>query len=166
MRLRAVACALALLLPAVACHHLDDDRVPLMPVWLSFNSQAEWQLYGVTAAMDAQLFVKQGERHEWVPPQYQYSAISETGYGGLLLVCDVMGTPKAYDAACPVEIKRTVRVFINDDNKAECPQCHSTYDVFSLDGHPLSGRAADEGWGLRRFSVGPGSRGEYMVVRR
>ena len=72
MRLRGVACALALLLPAVACHHVDDDRVPLMPVWLSFNSQAEWQLYGVTAAMDAQLFVKQGERHEWVPQQYQF----------------------------------------------------------------------------------------------
>ena len=42
------------------------------------------------------------------------------------LVCDVMGVPKAYDAACPVEVKRDVRVFINDEHEAECPVCHST----------------------------------------
>ncbi len=166
MRLRTALLAATALLASLSCHHLDDDRVPVMPVWLSFNTQADWQLYGTPAAMDAQLFLKQGNREEWVPRQYPFAALSETGYGGVLLVADVMGTPKAYDAACPVEVKRTVRVFINDKHEAECPDCHSTFDVFSLDGHPLSGRAAQEGWGLRRFAVGPGSRGEYMVVRR
>lgn len=162
MRLRFAAIVLAAAVAAVsACHHLDDDRVPLMPVWLSFNTQADWTLYGTPAAMDHKLFVKADR----TPANYPYTALDETGYGGVLLVCDVMGYPKAYDAACPVEVKRDVRVRINDDLKAECPVCHSTFDVFSLDGHPLSGRAADEGWGLRRFSVGPGTRGETMVVR-
>lgn len=132
-----------------------------MPVWLSFNSEAEWTLYGTPAAMDARLFVKSTR----TPANFPYSALDETGYGGVLLVCDVMGMPKAYDAACPVEVKRDVRVFINEAHEAECPQCHSTFDVFSLDGHPLSGRAAEEGWGLRGYSVGPGSRGEFRVVR-
>ena len=147
---------------AMSCHHLDDDRVPLMPVWLSFNTQAEWTLYGTPAAMDARIFVKSGR----VPADYPYTALDETGYGGVLLLSDVHGVPKAYDAACPVEVKRDVRVFINGSHEAECPVCHSTFDVFSLDGHPLSGRAAEQGWGLRRFGVGPGSRGEYMVVRQ
>ena len=133
-----------------------------MPVWLSFNSQAEWQLYGVPAALDARLFVKSAAQ----PPNYPYKALEETGYGGILLVCDMMGMPKAFDASCPVEIRRDVRVFINESHEAECPECHSTFDVFSLDGHPLSGRAANEGWGLRRFTVAPGTRGEVMTVRQ
>ena len=137
-----------------------------MPVWLNFNTQADWQLYGVPAAMDARLFVKQGQSQDWQPRQYPFTALNETGYGGILLVCDVMGTPKAFDASCPVEMKRNVRVFINSDDEAECPECHSTYDVFSLDGHPTGGRAANEGWGLRRYSVGPGNRGEYITVHR
>ena len=112
--------------------------------------------------MDARLFVKQS----LIPSDFPYTSIEETGYGGVWLVCDVMGVPKAYDAACPVEVKRDVRVFINDEHEAECPVCHSTFDVFSLDGHPLSGRAAEEGWGLRRYGVGPGGRGEFMVVRQ
>lgn len=162
LRLSLRAAALAIVLAAAAaCQHLDDERVPKMPVWISFNSQADWQLYGTPAALDARIFVKSDR----IPQNFPYHAIDETGYGGVLLVCDLMGTPRAFDAACPVEVKRTVRVFINDHHEAECPQCHSTFDVFSLDGHPLSGRAAQEGWGLRRFSVAPGSRGEYMVVR-
>ena len=155
-----VACLAGMMFSS--CHHLDDDRVPMMPVWLAFKSQAEWTLYGTPAAMDARLFVKQS----LIPSDFPYTSIEETGYGGVWLVCDVMGVPKAYDAACPVEVKRDVRVFINDEHEAECPVCHSTFDVFSLDGHPLSGRAAEEGWGLRRYGVGPGGRGEFMVVRQ
>ena len=159
---RRVAVVAAVLLAAtVSCHHLDADRVPLMPVWLSFNSQPEWTLYGTPAALDHRIFVKS----ERLPANYPYTALNETGYGGVLLVCDVMGNPKAFDAACPVEVSRTVRVFINADNKAECPRCHSTYDVFSLDGHPVGGRAAQEGWGLRRFAVLPGAGGEFLTVR-
>ncbi|MDE6454167.1 MAG: hypothetical protein K2L27_08200 [Muribaculaceae bacterium] len=162
MRKRAAAAVTALALAiAPSCHHLDDDRVPLMPVSLSFNTQADWTLYGTPAALDARLFVKSLR----MPSNYPYTAIDETGYGGIFLVCDVMGTPRAFEAACPVEVKRDVRVFINDSHEAECPQCHSTYDVFSLDGHPLSGRAANEGWGLRRYSVSPGTRGEFMIIR-
>lgn len=166
MNLRATVLASTLALSAAACHHLDDDRVPLMPVGLSFTTQADWQLYGTPAALDARLFVKQGQPQQWMPQNYPYTALSETGYGGVLLVCDVLGNPKAFDAACPVELKRDVRVFINADNEAECPQCHSTYDVFSLDGHPIGGRAANEGWGLRRYYVSPGTRGEFLTVHR
>lgn len=52
---------------------------------------------------------------------YPYTALDETGYGGVLLLSDVHGVPKAYDAACPVEVKRDVRVFINGSHEAECP---------------------------------------------
>ncbi|MDE6497102.1 MAG: hypothetical protein K2L21_00390 [Muribaculaceae bacterium] len=153
--------AVALAIAAAACHHLDDERVPLLRVWLSFNFQADWTRYGTPAAGDYRLFVKS----TLTPSDYPYTALESTGFGGVLLVCDVMGNPKAFCAACPVEVKQDVLVFINDDNHAECPRCHSIFDVFSLDGVPIAGRAADEGWSLRRYSVGPGDRGEYMLVR-
>lgn len=81
-------------------------------------------------------------------------------------MCDVLGTPQAFDLSCPVERSKDVRVFINEDNEylAECPKCHSTYNVFSLLGHPVSGEAASKGYALRRYRVGTGRAGEYMVV--
>ncbi|MDE5594686.1 MAG: hypothetical protein K2I89_03835, partial [Muribaculaceae bacterium] len=139
---------------------LDDQRSPPSPVNIAFPTVGDWNVLGVGGALDYRRFIKE----ELIPADYHYSAISATGFGGVLLVCDVNGNPVAYDLSCPVECKRDVRIFVNTDELVgECPKCHSTYDIFTLGGHPLSGQAAKDGFGLRRYNVGPG-RGDYMLV--
>ncbi|MDE6332891.1 MAG: hypothetical protein K2L80_09865 [Muribaculaceae bacterium] len=154
--------AAVLLTVAVAsCHHLDDDRIPPAPVLIQFNSVADWDAYGVPGAMSWQRFIKS----ERVPRDFPFTAMSATGFGGVLLCGDVNGAPVAYDLSCPVECRSDVRVYIDEEALvAECPKCHSTYDVFSLWGHPLSGEAASRGYGLRRYNVRAGSQNEYRVI--
>ncbi len=157
--LAAIACILPV---ATACDKLDDTRVPNLPVHLVFNSVADWHTWGLGGATDHKRFIISDT--ERVPSGYPFTALDRTGFGGILLVEDVNGNIIPYDLACPVECKSTVRVRIDEDTfTAECPQCHSTYDVFSLYGHPLSGPAARDGYGLRRYHA---SRGNvpYMVI--
>lgn len=144
-----------------ACHTIDDDRIPVAPVDIVFNTVADWNIYGVAGAMDYRYFIRDLRK----PSNYPYTAMTYTGFGGVLLVSDVMGNPQAYDLACPVEADKNVRVEIDDEFLAHCPKCGSTYNVFSLLGHPVSGRATELGYGLRRYHVGPGRNGAaYMVV--
>lgn len=151
-----------LLLPWLAgCDSVDDERVPVRDVRIVFNTIAEWNIYGVGGAMDYRRFI----RDERIPANFPYTAMTFTGFGGVLLTCDVLGNPMAFDLSCPVERKPTVRVEINtDEYVAECPVCHSTYDVFTLPGTPLSGAAAKHGYGLRRYRVGPSQGGAYMLI--
>lgn len=152
---------IALSVCASSCHSLDDDRLPAAAVSLTFYTVADWNTYGVGGALDYRRFIKS----ERIPSNYPYTALNYTGYGGLLLVCDINGNPLVYDLACPVECKYSVRVNVDKESlTAECPVCHSTYDIFSLYGHPLSGTAAERGYGLKRYRIGSGSGGEYMVI--
>ena len=144
-RLIRLGAAVAVVAAAVSCHHLDDDRVPPAPVLIQFNSVADWDVYGVSGAMSWRRFIKS----ERLPSNFPYTAMSATGFGG----------------SCPVECRSDVRIYIDEDALvAECPKCHSTYDVFSLWGHPLSGEAAERGYGLRRYTVRPGGMNEYRVI--
>lgn len=155
--------AAALLVIAVlvgACQSLDDDRIPPCPVNLAFTTQANWNIYGVTGAMDYKKFI----RDQRIPSNFPYAANSYTGFAGILLVANTLGEPMAYDLACPVERMSSVRIDVDPKSfLAECPQCHSKYDVFSLPGHPVSGPAADKGYGLKVYHVGPGQI-DYMLV--
>lgn len=148
------------LLAGTSCRNLDDDRIPPSPVNIAFINEAQWNTCGVTGAMDYRIFIRELR----LPANYAYTAAACTGFGGVLLTCSVLGEPMAFDLACPVERSASTRLFINTDAMvAECPVCHSTYDVFSLPGHPLSGKAASEGFGLKCYSVGRG-RVDYMVI--
>lgn len=133
-----------------ACHTIDDDRIPAAPVQISFPTVADWNVYGVAGALDHRSFIRELRQ----PANFPYTASTFTGFGGILLVCDVLGQPKAFDLACPVECKRDVRIQINPaDNLAHCHVCGSTYNVFSLNGSPVSGSAAQNGYGLRPYHV-------------
>ena len=50
--------------------------------------------------------------------------------------------------------------------EAVCPVCGSHYDVFQSYGAPLSGKAAEIGYGLTTYMVGSGPNGEYRVISR
>jgi len=161
--LRAASILLAVTFTIVSCHHLDDDRIPPVAVRVPFNTVGDWNLYGVAGAGQYRYFIKSEKQ----PVGYPYTALSYTGFGGILLVSDIHGNPVAYDLACPVECKSDIRVsVITDQMIAECPVCHSTYDIVTNYGHPLSGKAAERGYGLRRYLVVGGPQGEYMVITR
>ena len=130
-------------------------------MYITFPTVAQWNVYGVSGALDWRRFV----RSERIPGDFPYTAMTYTGYGGVLLVCDVLGNPLAYDLSCPVECSQNVRVEIStSDNVAVCPKCGSKYNVFSLYGHPVSGPAADRGYGLTRYKVVPGREGTYLQI--
>ena len=154
---------ITLVMAVTSCHTVDNDRIPPAPVYLTFQSVAEWNLYGTPSATSWCLFVK----NEHIPSDFSYTAVSQTGYGGVLLCGDIFGAPVAYDVACPVEARADVRVTVDSEALvAKCPVCGSTYDVFSNYGSPLSGRAASLCYGLQRYYVGAGAAGEYMMVTR
>lgn len=154
-------CALCIVLFA-ACHHIDNHRLPVTYVNVTFLTVGDWDIYGVSGAGLHRNFILP----ERIPAGFPYTAMSSTGLGGILLCTTYFGTPVAYDLACPVECNASVRVFINEDNEAECPKCHSRYDVFEKLGYPVAGRAAEKGWGLEIYRVGGGPQGEYMMITR
>lgn len=159
-----VLLALAVVACICACSHIDDDRIPPAAVYIPFKTVGEWQVYGVAGAMDYRYFVQS----EGEPKGYPYPVAAATGFGGVLLACDVNGLPVAYDMACPVECRYNVRVrVVKNEVYAECPVCHSTYNVFITPyGYPLSGPAAQNHYGLATYIVAPGSMNEFMIVTR
>lgn len=142
------------------CHKSDDHRLPWAEVYIPFLNIAQWERYGVGGAMESRIFNIQAK----LPADFPYAALHRTGFGGVLLVADAQGTPLAYDLACPVEVRYDVRLYINGRFEAECPVCHSTFDVFHSHGAPLSGKAAGKGYALTRYTVGPGANGEYLLI--
>lgn len=142
---------------------LDDERIPRTAVYVPFTTQSEWHQYGVGGALQSRRFI----RSERVPADFPYPDYSYTGYGGLLLTCDVMSAEHVFDLSCPVERRPDVRIVIRDDNFAHCPECGSAYDVFQIQrnaGDPVSGPAFSEGYALRRYRVVYGVDGRYALI--
>lgn len=134
-----------------------------MPVNITFTTVFDWNNYGgVKAVLDTERFI----RDQRIPSVYPYSANTYTGFGGVLLVCDLQSNVTAYDLACPVECRSDVRVTVDHDiNMAVCPKCGSVYDIFALYGQAISGEAADRGYGLTRYTVVDNYSGFYRVIR-
>lgn len=154
--------AAALAVAAASCDSVNDDRIPYTPVRITFPSQGVWVTYGVGGAVETRSFILRDR----VPAGFPYTAMSATGFGGVLLVCDYEGEYRAFDLACPVEVKSSVRIrpIVNEGvPRGECPVCHSTYDIFRYGG-PLSGPAAEHGYALTHYFVGPGFNGEFMAI--
>ena len=143
-----------------SCSHIDNDRLPPAAVRIDFAGVGDWNRYGVGGALEWRRFIKPSE-----PQGFPWTALTYTGFGGVLLVCDVNNQPMAYDLACPYECKNDIRINVVD-TYGECPQCHSTYDIFMNLGSPMSGPAAERGYGLTRYSVHPGAGGSYMSIMR
>lgn len=144
----------ALVLAGCQSVELNDERIPRATVYIPFTTVADWETYGVGGALSSRRFI----RSESVPSGYPYPDYSYTGYGGVLLTCDVNAEPLAFDLSCPVERRSDVRIVIDrNENVAVCHTCGSTYDVFSIHGYgigaPVSGIARTEGYALRTYRV-------------
>lgn len=147
-----------------ACQHIDDDRTPPAGVWVVFATEPVWTKYGAPAALNHKTFILS----ERIPQNFPYTAMMQTGYGGVLLVGDINGNPAAYDLSCPVENKQDIRIKVDEEkHEAYCPKCGSRYAIYSNYGQPLSGPAAekDKLYGLKKYAVAGGPQGEYRVIR-
>lgn len=163
--------AVAALLSITSCDSVNDNRIPYADVHLTFHTVGDWNIYGVKAdAAGHASYIKTPQLT--VPADFPYTALDRTGYGGLLLVTDMLGDLHAYDLCCPVEVRPTVRIEIpvrsdgTFEAYAECPVCKSRYDVFMNRGNAMSGLAAERGYALQRYSVSSGGPTEYRVVTR
>lgn len=143
-------------LASTACDHIDSNRIPPSNVAITFTTIGEWERYGVSGAGQYRRFIKGMNE----PAGYTYSADEYTGFGGVLLVADPNGEFLAYDLACPVEAKATIRVYVDTESSiagvARCPECGSTYNLYGQGG-PMSGKALDYKYGLQRYQVFVGS---------
>lgn len=153
--------AAAIALSVMSCDKVDDDRIPPYPVYLQFQTQADWTVYGVSGACDYKYFIKENR----TPGNFPWTALTETGFGGILLVTDIHGEAHAFDMACPVEAQRNVRVAVDTElQRARCSRCLSVYDIFTNYGMPVEGEALKKNYALRHYHVGAGYQGQYMTV--
>lgn len=77
----------AMLAAITGCSSIEDDRIPPAPVNLTFRTVADWDMYANPTALEYKMFIKE----QRIPSNFNYTAISETGLGGILIVGDVMG---------------------------------------------------------------------------
>lgn len=115
----------------VSCSKQTQYATPVHPVhYRIYFDSAEGQ---VLIPMGGWLSIRQ--------PNVAYSAI---GFGGILLVHGFTGYSTgdnyyAYDLACPHELDPKVSLMVNSKLEAECPKCHSRYDIIYGGGGVLSG---------------------------
>ena len=160
---------------AAACNTIDSDRIPAYPVNINLTPQGNWDVYGVAGIGDSRCFVRDERR----PSNFPWTAQTRTGYGGVLLVrgndvfTNESDVPLAYDMACPVECRQSVRVQMTEiEGKplpmAQCPVCKSVYDVLMGAGRPVAGPALTDNYGLRIYQCYPPANGMggYLITNR
>ena len=82
------------------------------------------------------------------------------GYGGILVVHNMLGEYKAFDRTCPYEANSSVTVEVdNEVLYAVCPKCGSKYEIGTSSG-TTSGPSKH---GLRQYSVA--LNGNKLIVR-
>lgn len=148
------------------CDSVSDTRIPYADVHLTFHTVADWNVHGVKGdAADYCIYVRSPKFT--TPANFPYTDLDRTGYGGILLVTDVVGECVAYDLACPYCVRPEVRLTVPaGELYAGCSTCGSTFDIFTNHGNPRTGPAADRGYGLTRYSVVAGGALNYRVVTR
>lgn len=165
-RIATLFSASLILFVGVGCEDIDNHRLPPVNVNIVFTTIGEWGAYGVAGPGRSREFIKT----QRLPAGYFYKESEFTGFGGVILICDPNGMYVAYDLACPVECKATVRVEWETGTAQagimRCPVCGSRYDVYS-NGTAISGPALESRYGLEPYNVFVGSAvPPYAVIRR
>lgn len=139
----------------------NQHNFPSYPVYLSFTNEAEWNVFGIHSPGDWKYFNKSKS----IPSNFNFPDNSSTGFGGVIIALGWTGDKYAFDAACPVEIDSDIIVSIDTENNvAQCPHCGSQYSIFENPGLPLSGKAAENNYSLKRYTVGTAEIPIFMVT--
>ena len=89
----------------LSCSDVNDDRIPVTAVNIDLGNQGYWDTYGVHTVGQFRYFIKSEKQ----PADFPYTAMTYTGFGGILLVTDMSGSPLAYDLGGPGECTPHVR---------------------------------------------------------
>lgn len=123
---------------------------PPSRVYIPFFSQAEWNVFGVASACTWRFFSMPMNK----PANFNYGVNTATGFGGVFLFEDINGNVLAVDAACPVEAKADITIWLNSETGiAKCSSCGSEYDLFQYGGQPISGKAMEVHYALKQYTV-------------
>ena len=125
-----------------SCDEIADSRIPPARVALNANINHYKELQGLKIDGGYATITR------------RLNASTYIGYGGLLICRSKYGDNQvyAYDLACPVENKPTVKLDFKDGLIAVCPQCHSEFDsVIFGNPQPSKGIARDKGYHLRVY---------------
>ena len=114
-----------ILISALSCN-VEKNPIPIVAVYLNLDLMFE----------DKEL--------KAIPSYKEYTAkninaeIGErAGYGGILVVHDMLGQYKAFDRTCPYEVSSSVTVEVDDDVLyAVCPKCGTKYEIGIANGVP------------------------------
>ena len=152
----------------LSCEKIDNKRIPGVGVNIELNNTGLWDTYGVHGYGQYRYFIKS----QRLPVNFSYSALTYTGFGGVLLISGYnsqtgdYNSPLAYDLSCPVEAKNNIIVSIDSNTfEAVCPSCGSHYNVCEGSGTPVSGKALEYKYGMQRYQVIPQGLGGYTIVR-
>ena len=123
---------LLIYLPLSSEDHVTSS-IPAYPVFLDLNLATTYPTFRYTTN---QTLVFKTLKPEWPYGTY-------IGYGGLLVCTDYLGDYYAYDLCCPYEVKANIRIHPNGDGQAICDSCKSTFEILTLQGHKISGKAKE-----------------------
>lgn len=138
----------------------ESANIPQMPVYINLSSASMWATFGVSNPLGSRYFnIEQG-----APSGFPYTANSFTGFGGVLLVHNVMGQICAYDAACPFEHRKDVVLNVDlNDFQAVCPSCGGRFEIMNGNGIPMSDKALELGYALKSYKVIPSDHGFIII---
>ena len=102
------------------------SSIPDVPVHLELNLVSQYPLFA-NSINEYILFTE---------PLY---ATDRIGFGGIIVYTTLEGKYAAFDLACPVEVKRDVRVEPDGSGFLNCPSCGEQYDIMFGLGYPTKG---------------------------
>jgi len=90
------------------------------------------------------------------------------GFGGILVTNGYFGSALyniyAYDLACPMEAPDRVSRLVPDDiGQAECPVCHTVYNISDGNGFPVSGSSPYPLKSYRVFQTSSGDPNRFYI---
>lgn len=122
-----------------------DTSIPQMPVY-----------FNLSLMKDAPELIGIGACKTFIQPIHISDAM---GYGGIIIYHNVNDGYYAYDAACPYECDKNIRVVPDASGIAVCPKCSSKFDIGFGSGTPSKGPAK---YNLRIYQVI--RRGDILTV--
>lgn len=89
------------------------------------------------------------------------TGLESLGFGGILVVhSNIDGEYYAFDLACPYEADKTIKIEIQPELTAKCPECGSVYRIMDGNGWRISGPSKEK---LKRYNVYPAAN-NYLYI--
>ena len=136
--MRRIPIIFCLLIFVFSCK-IEENPIPLVSVYLNLDLTYE----------DKELKTIPSYK-EYTIKNINIGLGERAGFGGVLVVRNMLGEYKAFDRSCPHEASSNITVVVDDDVLyAVCPKCGTKYDIGLANGMPVGTSKHS----LRRYNV-------------